>query len=94
MFFLKKNIKNINNKIQSTEIKKIYQKGTKIKTIYIATTTGVDAGAIGIVDHVDEDGYIWILWEDNCYSKLVYGIDKFLVLDFKANCEVNNGNQG
>ena len=68
-------------------IKNRYPIGTRIKLDYMDDPYAVPSGTFGTIDYIDDEGQIGVLWDDGRNLALIYGVDKFEVVDIKKDIE-------
>lgn len=66
-------------------IKNKYPIGTRVKLDYMDDPYAVPSGTLGIIDYIDDEGQIGVSWDDGRTLALIYGVDKFEVIDIKYN---------
>lgn len=69
------------NKERLDFIKNKYPVGTRIKLNYMDDSYAVPSGTLGTIDYIDDEGQIGVLWDDGRSLALIYGVDKFEVVD-------------
>lgn len=68
-------------------IKKRYPIGTRIKLDYMDDPYAVPSGTFGTIDYIDDEGQIGVSWDNGSSLSLLYGVDKFEVVDIKKDIE-------
>lgn len=68
-----------NSQAEVENIKKRYTAGTRIELDYM-DKENMPAGLKGIVDHVDDQGQLHMIWENGRSLALIPGLDSFHVL--------------
>lgn len=68
-------------------IKKEYPIGTRVKLGYMSDPYAVPIGTLGTVDYVDDAGQIGVSWDNGSTLSLIYGVDKFEVVDINKDIE-------
>lgn len=75
------------NKEKLDFIKKEYPIGTRVKLGYMKDPYAVPIGTLGTVDYVDDAGQIGVSWDNGSTLSLIYGVDKFEVVDINKDIE-------
>lgn len=75
------------NKEKLDFIKKEYPIGTRVKLGYMNDHYAVPIGTLGTVDYVDDAGQIGVSWDNGSTLSLIYGVDKFEVVDINKDIE-------
>ncbi len=75
------------NKEKPDFIKKEYPIGTRVKLGYMNDPYAVPIGTLGTVDYVDDAGQIGVSWDNGSTLSLIYGVDKFEVVDINKDIE-------
>lgn len=75
------------NKEKLDFIKKEYPIGTRVKLGYMNDPYAVTIGTLGTVDYVDDAGQIGVSWDNGSTLSLIYGVDKFEVVDINKDIE-------
>lgn len=47
----------------------------------------VPSGTLGTIDYIDDEGQIGVSWDNGSSLSLLYGVDKFEVVDIKKDIE-------
>mgnify|MGYP000569730970 FL=1 len=68
-------------------IKNRYPIGTRIKLDYMDDSYAVPSGTLGTIDYIDDEGQIGVSWDNGSSLSLLYGVDKFEVVDIKKDIE-------
>ena len=68
-------------------IKKRYPIGTRIKLNYMDDPYTVPSGTLGTINYIDDEGQIGVSWDNGSSLSLLYGVDKFEVIDIKKDIE-------
>ncbi len=68
-------------------IKNKYPIGTRIKLNYMDDPYAVPSGMLGTIDYIDDEGQIGVLWDDGRNLALIYGVDKFEVVDINKDID-------
>lgn len=56
-----------------------YPPGSRIKCIHLVDLeTLIPTGSLGIVEHVDHQGYIQTRWDNGQFISLIPGVDSFM----------------
>lgn len=50
----------------------------------------VPSGTLGTIDYIDDEGQIGVSWDNGSSLSLLYGVDKFEVVDIKKDIEEKN----
>lgn len=68
-------------------IKNRYPIGTRIKLNCMDDPYAVPSGTLGTIDYIDDEGQIGVSWDNGSSLSLLYGVDKFEVIDIKKDIE-------
>lgn len=68
-------------------IKNRYPIGTRIKLDYMDDPYAVPSSTLGTIDYIDDEGQIGVSWDNGSSLSLLYGVDKFEVIDIKKDIE-------
>ena len=71
-------------------IKNKYPIGTRVKLDYMDDPYAVPSGTLGTINYIDDEGQIGVLWDDGRNLALIYGVDKFEVVDINKDIEEKN----
>lgn len=71
-------------------IKSKYPIGTRVKLDYMDDPYDVPSGTLGTINYIDDEGQIGVLWDDGRNLALIYGVDKFEVVDINKDIEEKN----
>ena len=66
-------------------IKNKYPVGARVKLNYMDDPYAVTSGTLGTIDYIDDEGQIGVTWDDGRTLALIYGVDKFEVIDIDKN---------
>lgn len=78
-------MRNIN---EVEEIKNKYKVGDRVKLIYMDDDFAVPSGTYGTIDFIDDDGQIHMDWEDGRTIPLIYGVDKFEIINIEEKINI------
>ena len=70
------------------EIKNKYKVGDRIKLISMDDDFAVPSGTYGTIDYIDDDGQIHMNWENGRTIPLIYGVDKFEVINIEEKINI------
>ena len=70
------------------EIKNKYKVGDRIKLICMDDDFAVPSGTYGTIDYIDDDGQIHMNWENGRTIPLIYGVDKFEVINIEEKINI------
>lgn len=63
------------------ELRKKYPKGTRVKLIQMKDEPfPIEVGTLGVIEHIDDMGTIFVNWENGRGLGLAYGKDEFQVI--------------
>lgn len=68
-------------------IKNKYPIGTRVKLDYMDDPYAVPSGTLGTVNYVDDAGQIGVSWDNGRTLSLVYGVDRFEIVDINKDIE-------
>lgn len=68
-------------------IKNRYPIGTRIKLNYMDDPYAVPSGTLGTIDYIDDEGQIGVSWDNGSSLSLLYGVDKFEIIDINKDIE-------
>ena len=68
-------------------IKNKYPIGTRVKLDYMADPYAVPSGTLGTIDYIDDEGQIGVSWDNGRTLSLVYGVDRFEIVDINKDIE-------
>jgi len=70
------------------EIKNKYKVGDRIKLICMDDDFAVPSGTYGTIDFIDDEGQIHMDWENGRTIPLIYGVDKFEVINIEEKINI------
>lgn len=70
------------------EIKNKYKVGDRIKLICMDDDFAVPSGTCGTIDFIDDEGQIHIDWENGRTIPLIYGVDKFEIINIEEKINI------
>lgn len=68
-------------------IKNKYPTGTRVKLDYMDDPYAVPSGTLGTIDYIDDEGQIGVSWDNGRTLSLIYGVDKFEIVDINKDIE-------
>ena len=68
-------------------IKNKYPIGTRVKLDYMDDPYAVPSVTLGTIDYIDDEGQIGVSWDNGRTLSLIYGVDKFEIVDINKDIE-------
>ena len=69
---------------QAEMIRRMFPVGKRVKLLFMNDIQAVPSGTLGTVDYVDDIGTIHVNWDNGSTLGLVYGEDKFEIINKKS----------